>query len=238
LDSASGIPGLGPSIKPSYLAGGKVQEDILNFLNAWQTLIGALVGFGGVIVTLVYNAKVARDTDSLTRKREIESLCVAVQQELLEYKKALNEQIDALHGMESSGPPSDEQLIELHALIFRQVFDANIQRLGQLGPEQVRDTLQAYNRQQSLVLSLKAYSQSYRDHKAIHIKSDRMQEVVEHYEIASGYVSAAIRSLGGPDWKDPSPPVEQKDWEVDMDVVPLPRWVGKPQQQENDQRRI
>ena len=191
----------------------------MEFLSQWQTLIGAVLGFGGVIVTLLFNAKLARRSESLTREREIKTLCVALQQELLEYRKALVEQTRALHDMEFAGPQSNEQLIDLYPLIFRQVFDANIERLGLLRPEQVSATLQAYNRQQSLVRVLKASSQSYQDDGAIHIEADRAHVVCGWYEIADGYMTTAIRSLGGPDWKEPRPVEEVGD---DMTVAPLP----------------
>lgn len=193
----------------------------MEVLSQWQTLIGALVGFGGVIITLLFNAKLARMTESLTREREMKTLCVALQQELLEYRKALGEQTRALQDMEFPGAQSNEH-IELYPLIFRQVFDANIERLGLLRPEQVSATLQAYNRQQSLVRALRDYSQSYQEDGAIYIKADRAHVVSLWYEIADGYMTTAIRSLGGPDWKEPHPVEEEGD---DMTVAPLPRLV-------------
>jgi hypothetical protein len=193
----------------------------LEVLSRWQTLVGALLGFGGVILTLLVNAALARRTERLTREREMKALCVALQQELLEYRKALGEQTRALHDMGFPGPQSNKH-IELYPLIFRQVFDANIERLGLLRPEQVSATLQAYNRQQSLVRVLRAYSQSYREDGAINIKADRAHVVSGWYDIAEGYMTTAIRSLGGPDWKEPHPVEEEGD---DMTVAPLPRLV-------------
>ena len=69
---------------------------MMDILRSWQTLLGALLGFGGVIVTLILNEALKRKATRDTRNQEAESLCVALRAELLELRKALRQQKDEL----------------------------------------------------------------------------------------------------------------------------------------------
>ncbi len=195
---------------------------MMDILRSWQTLLGALLGFGGVIVTLILNEALKRKATRDTRNQEAESLCVALRAELLELRKALRQQKDELdRGMK--GKKLKEQDLIIIPLCFRQIFDASIDRLGLLRPDQVIDVLQAYNQQQSLAVLLADWATNYRKDLCV-IEATHTTVIADWYETVDGFASSAIASLGG---GTTLKPLDDGDALI---LHPRPKFVMKAQQ--------
>ncbi len=112
---------------------------LLEVLGKFQTGIVGVVGFVGVIMTLVANAWIARRRDAKLRAHEKDTLARALSAELRIYRRSVASNVG------DAGPEHStdaEHLIPARSAL--PVFDANVGRLGLLDANQVGPVLEVY----------------------------------------------------------------------------------------------
>jgi len=116
----------------------------MDWLNNYQTLIGVVVGFTGVILTLWYNAKTARDQRDEEREHERKALRVALIAELQINRNALEEKSRQIRENSSMGAlvPTDR---------MDGAYQSFLPRIGLLSKGEVNKVMEAY-------LSLETYN--------------------------------------------------------------------------------
>lgn len=107
-------------------------------LKEYQTLIVGVVGFAGVIVTLIVNARLARQHHSREIDHEAKVLRVAVRAELEAIRDAFEERIRTLKNPE--GWPS----IMVPLDTMTDVYGSLIDKLGLLSEPEIRAVMRAY----------------------------------------------------------------------------------------------
>lgn len=123
-----------------YMPADGASPTMLEALQRFQTAIVGVVGFAGVIMTLVVNAWIARRRDEALRTHEKDTLVRALSAELRAYRRVMVASRTENSSMVS--PADGELLIPANSVL--PVFDANVGRLGLLDGSQVGPVLDAY----------------------------------------------------------------------------------------------
>ena len=118
------------------------------FQTGVATLIVGMLGFAGVIITLVVNARITRRDAREARRHERETLARALLAELSSHRQSVKKNVE---DMEKTNMGTGQFLVP--AIIETPVFDANVSHLGRLSAAQVGLVLDAY-------LVLKEYNRS------------------------------------------------------------------------------
>ena len=174
----------------------------LEALLPWQTSISALLGFTGVICAMLYNAKSARTLAKSVRSQEAISLCVALQQELISYRDYVQSLLESIHPL----PSKEGVSVGIHPIITRQVFDANIGKVGLLRPVQVAAVLTAYHLQGEFLRRLKILGtlRAGSDSNDVTITGGNFQPLMALLNLHASAADAAVKSLGPPpSWHSP-----------------------------------
>jgi hypothetical protein len=116
---------------------------IADFVRTYQTLIAGIVGFSGVIITLLVNAHLVRAQETRKEQRDTDALRKALVEELKVQKDALKRTEESVAELLSqpSGPGS-AGLLPIYR--FSNVFDISLVKLGSLEGSEVAAVLQAY----------------------------------------------------------------------------------------------
>ena len=119
----------------------------MDWLNNYQTLIGVVVGFTGVILTLWYNAKTARDQRDEEREHERKALRAALIAELQINRYALEENSRQL----KENPPTERREAYMPTDRMDGAYQSFLPRIGLLSEGEVSKVMRAY-------LSLETYN--------------------------------------------------------------------------------
>ncbi|MEW8347033.1 MAG: hypothetical protein AB2687_01900 [Candidatus Thiodiazotropha taylori] len=122
---------------------------ICESIGPYQVLWGALVGFGGVIITLVVNSNNQMKLQAGQKKHDMElqthqkaheanTLRVALKAELVSVKESYEENITPV----TEGVSFDYALYPNSA--FHVVFDSHLEKLGLLSREEIAKVIKAY----------------------------------------------------------------------------------------------
>lgn len=117
------------------------------WIEKFQTLIVGVIGVAGVIVTLLYNAKVARDQRRDERDHEREALRVALIEELQINRRSLKENSDKLR----EDPPNERGGAYVPTDPMDDAYRSFVPKIGLLSQEEVSKVMEAY-------LSLQTYN--------------------------------------------------------------------------------
>ena len=111
---------------------------ILDFLERFQTSLVGVLGFTGVIITMIANAKIQRNLQATQRQHEVRSLRTALLVELKENVRMYEDRISTLS--EADGAH--------HALMPSRVtnsfFQSSLSDVGLLSADEVESVLRAY----------------------------------------------------------------------------------------------
>ena len=111
---------------------------ILELLEKFQTSLVGVLGFTGVIITMIANAKIQRNLQSAQRQHEVRSLRTALLVELKENVRMFEDRISSLSAADGT----------YHALmpskVTNSIFQSSLSDVGLLSPEEVESVLRAY----------------------------------------------------------------------------------------------
>ncbi|MGH6912114.1 MAG: hypothetical protein ACREH3_00210 [Geminicoccales bacterium] len=112
---------------------------VIELLEKFQAGIVGVLGFAGVIITLVVNACITRRHARETRSHERETLARALLAELSSQRRSVKDNVEIF---EKAGRGKGELLVP--AIAKAAVFNANVSHLGRLSAVQVGPVLEAY----------------------------------------------------------------------------------------------
>ena len=111
---------------------------MLELLERFQTSVVGVLGFTGVILTMIVNAKTQRGLQAAQRQHDVRSLRTALLVELKENARMYEDRISTLS--ESDGTH--------HALmpsrVTNSIFQSSLSDLGLLSAEEIESVLRAY----------------------------------------------------------------------------------------------
>ena len=109
-----------------------------NWFYDYQTLIVGVIGFGGVIITLVYNAHATAEEARQRRRHETNAVRVALLEELRALAKAMSLR------MKGMDPAEGVASIALSMEPMDLVYKSHVGRIGLLSSAQIEKVLHAY----------------------------------------------------------------------------------------------
>ena len=111
---------------------------ILELLERFQTSLVGVLGFTGVIVTMIANAEIQRNLQSAQRQHEVRSLRTALLVELKENVRMYEDRISTLSKADETH----------HALmpsrVTNSIFQSSLSDVGLLSADEVESVLRAY----------------------------------------------------------------------------------------------
>ena len=113
---------------------------VADLIKTYQTLIVGIVGFGGVMLTLAFNAHLARQQREEELARERFKLRIALLEELKIIRSGLQEALERSEGLEVEGTG----VYYLHNVPISGAYDLFLDRIGLLTPEEVSKVMLAY----------------------------------------------------------------------------------------------
>lgn len=113
-------------------------EWILCMLESYQTFFTGLLGFTGVIITMLANAKMQRDQYERKVKHETNSLRAAIKSELNANKKAYELRI------EQFGEDSDHNQALVPSKLIDNVYEELLNQIGLLTEEEIEKIIEVY----------------------------------------------------------------------------------------------
>jgi hypothetical protein len=111
---------------------------ISEFIRTYQTFVVGLLGFAGVITTLIVNAALQRVQERRKEHREVLALRTALLEELKLEKASLERTVVSL---DETINENTQTAFYLNLHRFDRVFYASIERLGLLPSHQIRPGL-------------------------------------------------------------------------------------------------
>lgn len=130
-------------------------DQFWNFIRAYQTLVVGLLGFAGIIVTLLVNAYLQRAQDRRRAKQEARGLRIALMEELRVQRMVLEEVAESLGTAEDNGDAGVRfGLVPLQR--YSRVFDRSIDKLGLLTGRELAYVFAAYLPLSAMTWKLKA----------------------------------------------------------------------------------
>lgn len=143
--------------------------------DALVTLLSAILGFGGVIVALIYNATAERNRDKALRKQQKQALAAALAGEIDATRQKLQLQewsIGVPLAFGGRKPPTELKVVA--SLPEAVVFKANAEHLGLLGHVLAMEVARFYAHGQIIEKWLELY-------QALNFKNDQwFREITEH----------------------------------------------------------
>jgi len=113
-------------------------ESFLCIFEKYQTFFTGLLGFTGVVITMVVNARLQRSAQSRKLAHEARTLRVALRAELDANRKAFEGRIQQL----------DERSDFSHALVpnqpINQIYTSHLDKLGLLSDDEIEKVIKAY----------------------------------------------------------------------------------------------
>lgn len=114
-------------------------ECILLILKTYQTLIVGFLGFSGVVLTMLFNAKMQREQHASNLKHEANLLRVAIKTELLANQEAYEIRIK-----EFNKPNSDYPDALMKNSLVDNIYNELIGKIGVLTEVEVEKVIHAY----------------------------------------------------------------------------------------------
>ncbi|MFN3574953.1 MAG: hypothetical protein ACK4TR_15620 [Phenylobacterium sp.] len=114
---------------------------LANWAERYQTLLGAILGFGGIIVTLLENAKLARRQGAMVRAQETEGLRAALKGELAVLADTFS---NALETIKRARTDKTRELL-VPTVNTTAIFDASTSKLGLLTIDQTSAVVRTYS---------------------------------------------------------------------------------------------
>lgn len=128
----------------------------LELLERFQAALVGFVGFVGVTMTLISNARLATRRDRKLRAHENETLVRALSAELQSHYR----RIASIAEQMREEVPTESNLV-IPVLPAMPIFDANLGRLGVLDGDQVSSVLEAYTLLKELDRTLVLFSKPH-----------------------------------------------------------------------------
>jgi hypothetical protein len=157
-------------------------ESLLCIAQRFQTILVGILGFGGVILTLWYNAHAARRQGERVLKNEQASICAALHAELTIRRDSIQKGI-ADFGANRVG----EIVIPIKPM--SAVYHALLPRIGVLSSRKVRVVMYAYLKDDTLLRSLILFGTHDGDYVFVNTKrvdelNTMFESVLPHFERA------------------------------------------------------
>jgi hypothetical protein len=112
------------------------------FIQTYQTLIVGIVGFAGVIITLIVNAYLDRRRHTRQVEHDARVLRVAIRAELEAIRDTLQDRLAMFESMKAPGGTSD--FMPPLAEAMTDAYGSLIERLGLLSEHEIRAVMRAY----------------------------------------------------------------------------------------------
>ena len=111
---------------------------ILDLLERFQTSLVGVLGFTGVIITMVANAKIQRNLQSAQRQHEVQSLRTALLVELKENVQMYENRISDLSKTDGT------QHALMPSKVANNIYQSSLSNVGLLSANEVESVLRAY----------------------------------------------------------------------------------------------
>lgn len=161
-------------------------------LETYQTIVVGVVGFGGVIITIWFNAKIARDERRSERDHERYTLRVALIAELKINRDSLTDSMNKLR--EHSSDTKGEAFIPTD--LMNHAFQANVPRIGVLSEDEVGKAMEAYLTLETFNASLFLLGVSVPNSpQHVKVPGTNLQTIAQMQESVCLQVEAAIDAL-------------------------------------------
>jgi hypothetical protein len=166
---------------------------ILELLERFQTSLVGMLGFTGVIITMIANAKIQRNLQSSQRLHEVRSLRTALLVELRENVRMFEDRISSLSTEDKT----------YHALMPSKVtnsfFQSSHSNVGLLSADEVESVLRAYLLLEEMPYRLRLLVGTnnvggYND-EFIRIDADRQHDVKKIHEALLPSIQEAVAAL-------------------------------------------
>jgi plasmid stability protein len=115
--------------------------DMAGFINQYQSGLGALLGLGGVMLTLRVNARLDAQHQRRIADHERDILRQALLAELTMLRDNVQADVDQLKPMIKK----DGVTFYLNVMLLTRMYDRVLDRLGLLTPDQARKVITAYS---------------------------------------------------------------------------------------------
>src|SRR5262245_21649983 len=117
---------------------------MVKIIVTYQTLIVGCLGFAGVIVTMLWNARLQRQQEERRERRDANALRTALIEELKQQREALRVTAESLADDALKQHPEDEWHSTVPLERFDAVFRGSLERLGLLERPEVSAVFEAY----------------------------------------------------------------------------------------------
>jgi len=131
-------------------------------LKAWQSSIGALLGFGGLIVGALFNAHLNRKRDARLRDEEAKAIASALYGEIVIVRRYIARIANAVarkyeaHGFgHFSGEPFDQHFTERYAMPDLKLYPALASKVGLLPSRLALEIVKFYSQAEEVQTWLK-----------------------------------------------------------------------------------
>lgn len=111
---------------------------MINFLKEFQTLVVGLIGFSGVIITMIVNSRIQRDLQKTQRDHESKSLRVALLTELKENVRVYEDRIKQI------SEPNENLHVLIQNSTVNKIYQTFLPKLGLLSIEEAESVHRAY----------------------------------------------------------------------------------------------
>lgn len=164
---------------------------IWTWIEAHPTLTVGVLGFGGVIYTLWFNADQVRKLRREEQQNERQAMRTALLEELKISLKGIEKNV------EKHSPPNEPRDVTAPTDILDDVYQAFTNRIGMLSPEEVQKVMLAYLsiRQANSLLFVIGTSLENTDRQVL-IPADKIPRLLTLYKTLIGPINDAIQVLG------------------------------------------
>ncbi|HFG2007386.1 TPA: hypothetical protein ACGF52_003326 [Vibrio cholerae] len=111
----------------------------MEWFDKYQTFIAGLIGFSGVVITIIYNSKLAREQLKRQRVSESVSIRVTLIEELKLAMESYSGNIESLSDKNNS-----HQVAYLYTGVYDQAYKNLISKFGLLSSAEIKATMLAY----------------------------------------------------------------------------------------------
>jgi len=164
-------------------------EYAINLTTRFQTALVGAIGFGGVILTLLTNARLAREGREATKTHDRETLATGLSVELQVYLKGLEGNLPKLQS------PRPE--IDLNFPIYNmsKIFEANLDKIGLLDSVTLRLVLDSYMGIEQWKNVLLIVGELVNDGRSVRVKGAFIAKLLPGYESLLGDIRNAVKAL-------------------------------------------
>jgi hypothetical protein len=162
------------------------------WVQQFQTTIVGFVGFAGVIITLVANARIVSNGRNAALRHERQTLRTALSEELRVLRAMYQNNAQKCAESKRDNPnPSPTAAFKVPLFSLTAFYDASINKLGLLSNEQVANVMNAYLRHKQLQVSIV-------DHLAVQppqIAERSVTVSLSHREVLQGMCEAMLPDI-------------------------------------------